>query len=411
MAVRWVKQRRWAVWLAFTAVMMLAASGVANASGYDKLQSIGQQPANPAGIGQGHRFLRLFAGSGVGLGNNILPPADIIEQIQGAETDDDFLDILPSEGVRVWLDSANHVELGIGPIEIRTGVSLVGAMQVRPDILELGIEEPEPGRTYEGDGTEAEWAGFANLSAGGSLGLPAVARGLGWNDLRIGGRVHALSGLGYGRAEIHGDVEIHSGSVAGQLVGELWDRQTETDLWHAGQGYAVDVGILGRLNERLTLGVAVVNIGQLTWSDVRYQRFESDFDVTGGGDPELEWNQVADEQVDVVWHLPRRVEGSLGYRASDTIHLGAGLVQTTYFDHDGRSADARTDLHASIVWRGIPLLPIAAGVNYSGVSGWSFSTGAALDLGPLHVVAQVDNLPLPKTGRELGASFGLGLSF
>ncbi len=402
------QRKRWFLWFALTAALMAALSGMA-AANEPKLQL---STSNPAKIGQ-EGFLRLFGYGNVALGNNVLPSTDLVKLVENPDLDQALLDLLPSGGLRVWLDNDNGIELGVGSIEIRTSVNLSGAVQVMPDLLALAVNEPKVGDKYSADGTDVTLGAYTTVAAGGSLGLPAVAQSLGWDDFRIGVRVQALSGVGYVRAEISGGIEIEQDQVDGVLVGELWQRPSETSLWTAGQGYAFDVGVQGWLSDRWSVGVAVANLGgRLSWDDVHYQRLESKITWDAAtGDFELDWDLVSEETQTVVWYLPRRVEGTVGFRASDTLFVSAGIAQTTYFNQDGSASDNRTDFNANVVWEGVPFLPLAAGVTYSGSSGWSLSTGTALNLGPVRLTAQVDSVPLPNFGREVGISLGAGLAF
>lgn len=405
-------QQRWRrpFWLALTAALMLVFSGVAAANESERpLNLIG---TNPAMIGK-EGFLRLFVGGSLDLGNNALHSVDLVKLLEHHALDQAVFDLLPSDGLRLWLDNVNGIELGIGPVEFRTQVHLSSAARVKPELLRLVFDTPEVGNTYYADGSEVTVGGYATLSAGGSLGLPAVAGRLGWDDFRIGARIHALSGVAYARAVVSGNVAFEPDKVNGVLVGELWDRPSETSPWTAGQGYAFDIGVQGRLSERWHVGVGVANLaGRLTWNDVHYRRFESNvtWDAVSQ-DYELDWDLVAEETQTIVWYLPRRIEGTVGFRASDTLLISAGIEQTTYFDQEGRPSDARTDLHANVVWEGISFMPLSAGVTYSGVSGWTLATGAALHLGPVHLTAQINSVPLPNFGREVGISFGASLTF
>lgn len=407
-----IQRKQRPIWLALTAVLLFALSGVAAAAKESKpLQLSSMSGGNPALIGQ-QGFLRLFVGGDVDVGNNVLQSVDLVKLFETADLDQGVLDLMPPEGIRVWVDGENGIEVGVGPVEIRSSVHLTGAMQVTPDLLDLNVNEPQVGDTYTADGTELTVGGYGTITAGGSLGLPSIANSLGWDEFRVGARVHALSGVAYARAELSGSIAIEQDQVTGVLVGELWDHPAETKLWTAGQGFAFDVGVHGQLSERWSIGITVANVGRLTWNDVHYQRFESDIDWDAvSGEFELDWNQVADETLSIVWHLPRRIEGAVGFRASDTLFVSAGVAQTTYYDHDGRASDGRTDLNAHVVWEGIPFLPLSAGVTYSGSSGWALTTGTALNLGPLRLTAQVDSIPLPNFGREVGFAFGAGLAF
>ena len=158
-----------------------------------------------------------------------------------------------------------------------------------------------------------------------------------------------------------------------------------------GNGVGLDLGIGAKmLNNRLTVGLGFINIvNEMTWNEVDRRVYSYQVDNAPPlnlTDPE-EWfdenftlvDSLVEDNVQYTTNMPSYLNIAVGYRATRSILLSGtwrhGLNETI-----GNNGKPR--IGAGIEFRGIPFLPLRAGVAAGGRGKLALGAGFGLYFGP-----------------------------
>lgn len=369
-----------------------------------------QEGSNPAGIGVGESSFRFtFLPVDLLARNNTWPLQTFrryAEQEVPESARDDFLEALPGDGFQLDVSSWSTVDLGVGSFAANLGLRTLSTATIAQDFLELFLTGVETNRPYTFDGTQIGAVAYGDASFGLSVGL---------GPLRIGGRYHRLMGAHYSHASLTGGGKISD--IPGE---EGWNGnlrlevdRTEGEGVH-GEGAAYDVGVIANLTDRLAIGMAVMDIGEIVWN-VTSEVYEGTVDPDAEADESPDFSLIGSavgEQL--TWQLPRRYEASLGYQLTQSLHLGVAYIHTTHDSQAGYVQDEESRVQGMLSWSGLGIVPLGIGAAYTEIDGLTLSGEAGLRLGPVRTRARLTNVQLllgDSPAKGLGFTFDMGIAF
>lgn len=310
------------------------------------------------------------------------------------------------------------LELGIGGFSASVGLRGAAAGGVAKDVVELLFLGNELNRSYSLSGTSFGTALVADASVGWAM---SVAPG--W---RAGIRWHHLTGLAYAEALVEGSGKLvyeenKVGAEGDVAIEYAYAYAEDGGGAGAGSGSAFDLGAAWEARPGLTVGFSVLDIGQLQWASATRGRCEVNTGATGSGgtgagsggsgaggsgdDP----FQCTDTVGPVVWQLPVRYEASVGWQATNKIHV-AGVYTAVGAGgaFAGTGIAAANGLRGTVTWDVFKFLQLNATAYLT--DGFSLSTGGALKLGPVRLRARLNNVQA-LFGQGGGRSVGFGADF
>lgn len=374
---------------------------------------------NPASGGKSP-FELVLPSFEVSFGNNTWPLSELdyyLDKELPLSVRQKFVADIPGS-FRLEGGGAMGMELGIGGFSASVGVRGAASGGVAKDVAELVFLGNELNRAYSLSGTSFGTALVADASVGWAM---SVAPG--W---RAGIRWHQLTGLAYAEALVEGSgklvYEEDNVSAEGDVAIEYVYAYPDGDggITGAGSGSAFDLGATWEARPGLTVGFAVLDIGQLQWASATRGRCEVDPAAGsggsgggsgsggsgGGGDDVFQCTETVGA---VVWQLPVRYEASVGWQATDKIHVaGAYTGARAGGAFTGVGLAEVTGLRGTVTWDVFKFLQLNATAYLT--DGFSISTGGALKLGPVRMRARLNNVQA-LFGQGGGRSVGFGADF
>lgn len=357
---------------------------------------------NPVNIGLRQPTFRItFMPGDIELSNNAWAVSELDRYLDTYLTDEmkkELVQDIPEDGLDLNLLTWSSVGLGVAGFSTDASIRVVADGHMAKDLIDLALNGNELNRYYDLDGTKFGGAAFGDVSVGLAFNLgPSV---------RVGGRYHRLMGIAYLDAAANGGGILNYTDTD---VGFTGDMVLDADyIWGPGlhgDGAAYDLGLALQPTENLAFSFAVMDIGQITWHNVRSERFEGKLDSETG--PELE---IVEEQVlpALKWALPRRFEVGMGYRLTPSLHFGGTYTRTVHMTNQGFTYEQPDQIRAMLSWDGLGILPLGVGVSYVPGEDVAFTGEAGLRLGPVRTKLRLHNIEAAFGGGE-GKDFGLAV--
>jgi hypothetical protein len=308
----------------------------------------------------------------------------------------------PSVRAMLELSGGAHITVGGNGV----GASVRGFLhgQMAKDAVSLLLLENTIGTTYHLDGTEVEGGVLGDIRIASVYSDPWLARVLRISGFHMGGTLHYLHGLEYGKASASGTLQVVEDGGTYMKVGDgkvvTWRSQT-------GFGVATDLGVLLRLTPAIAIDASIVDLGHTWWYDVEETVFEYQVDpVTGRGSyVHTEARAVADRPK---WATPASLRAGLSVKADE------GVLWTLQYSRRlfGPKAGSEEWVLATELKR-IPALPLRLGVRYtSDEPELQFSLGLGVHLGPLTLdIGTPDLTGLLYRTKDASLSISTGLRF
>lgn len=352
-------------------------------------QDIDSTTWNPAMLGIGEKSVRFgITPVSLRLTTDELAVEAVLRHLFSTPPPEDELSLPPGDHPYFdLLARSNHrIHVGVGAVSIGLMAEGKAGGIITRDILEK-FSDPELSITYDAvAGTHLHWNGYYSFMA--SSAVPLVK-----NTLYGGMTLRTIDGWTHGEAV-----------VAKESGATFDDIRLEVDEASNGNGFAVDLGLLWRATEHITLDVSWLNIGYIVWDDTRttLYRFSDDEDDV--------LHPIQTEPGDSkTWHLPQTIRAGLTTQVNPNVRWAFNIerVQTkNENDNDWRISLGTETTRFS-------LLPIRLGFSYSSSVGeMNVSVGAGLRLGALAIDVGVPNVSaLAGDGREVGFAITSGLRF
>lgn len=363
---------------------------------------------NPVNLGLSEPTFRItFLPADLTLGSNSWTWSDINYYLDKHLTDEikeELVAVIPEDGLELDWQSWSGVGLGVSSFSTNVSIRTVANSNLSKDLVDLVLRGNELNRDYGLDGSRVGAAAYGDVSVG-------IAFNLG-PSVRLGGRYHRLMGIGYLEAEATGSGRVNHAPGDSSFEGNM--RIDARRIWGGGlhgDGAAYDVGISIQPTANLALGLAVLDIGQITWRDVLSEQYEGSLDPDTGPTLELDRSEVISS---LKWNLPTRYEVSMGYRLSESLHFGAAYTRTTHTTDEGFTVAASDEVRGMISWTGGGILPIGVGITYTPESAISISGEAGLRFGPVRTRLRLTDLQAALgsgDGKALGVTLDLGIVF
>lgn len=393
-------------WLWGQQLIDARATGMAFSNGA-VTTGLGQLGLNPATLAMEtpYRFeLNLFSGA-VGLHNNSFTKSQYDDYLTTGRflTEQDIEDILnsiPDSGVRVdFFGGASALSVYVPNFSLAVSGAGSGFSRVPKTLFELALRgNREPGKVYDfGDTEGSGWAGIA-IRMSGAYPFPTSEDGM-LTFASAGITLKYLKGLAYGEiTESSGQIQdsnVSNNNPYVHISGSL-----ETVSATGGTGLGVDLGALFTLRKDVTVGITLINaLGSITWNEeveknvfrirgdsleiahILEDLVEGTYDELPffGSDPnsrirETDTTFSIDE---FKTGLPRVLDVALAYRGVRDLVITAEYEQG-FSTNLGGTRKARLAL--GLEYRGVPVLPLRAGISFGGKPGTSLGLGAGLDV-------------------------------
>lgn len=392
---RWSRRRRPGrpvlVGMTLLAALVVASLGASAASVAPGLKGGPVSDGNPAAIGVQMPTVRLtLTPLDLSFGNNTWPLAQLdshLDKYLPVEVRRQFIQDIPDGIFRLTGRAAAGLQLGIGPFSAAVGVRAVTGGAMADDVLTLLLLGNELDVPYSLAGTAAEAAFLGDASAGLSVSVG--------DALRVGVRYHQLYGLAYGRVTADGEFVVSSVDPSLHGYGSIAYAYTSIQpgaAHPAGDGWAVDVGVAYQVRPDLAVGAALLDWGEVRWDAVTSRVCQVTPGVYG---PDASWEDMVDCGPEATqaytWQLPGRYEVSVGWQATDKLHVGAA------YGHSVRVVAAPSAVHGGdfrvgVTWDVFRFLQLNASATVSSGDGVAVAAGAALRLGPVLTSVRASNV-------------------
>lgn len=296
---------------------------------------------------------------------------------------EEILNSVPDHGFRAdGFARVNTLAFYVPHFSLALTGSGVGVANVPKDALELPLNgNSSPGRVYNLDDTDgSDWVGLS-VVAGFSAPL--------WKDAQKPGKMFAAGiSLKY-ISGIHFDEVM---SARGELRDfSLADRDPYIDIngrlevlsSGGGQGWGADFGLLYSFDERGAVGLTLLNaLSRVRWDqepELRVLAIEGEnLALPGRVSDSLIVHTDRKEAIDpFTTHLPAIVDLALAYHWSPDFLTTAEYEQGLSHNMGGTR---RARVGMGIEYRGIPVVPLRAGVTFGAKTGSSFTVGLGIDL-------------------------------
>jgi hypothetical protein len=205
---------------------------------------------------------------------------------------------------------------------------------------------------------------------------------------------------------LQGTVNVTTQAAGGRQIKAMGDGGFTPFPAPAGTGWGIDLGVTGEVNEYLTAGISLTDLGWVTWrNDLEVTRTDSAFTVTdplqesqrNGVEDALRGKTVPGEEFTTA--LPTRLRMGVSVEVEKMPMVGDVIPGelTVAMDYNqgfanvpGSSTRARISL--GMEYRPWPLLPIRAGVAFGGEDRSNFAIGLGLRFGVVDMEFASENL-------------------
>lgn len=344
---------------------------------------------NPAllGLKANPKFSLLFPSVGLSVGNNAFSPQYIVDHFQEGDTltEDDKQDILSqmgkdrlslhfSLGVPVFGFSVGNLALGI---EAHSGLRF----SLPRDLFELALTGPRRDVVYDFRSLELESASYGALSLSYGQNITSPINMV--RELSLGVTARFIQGLAFSTLE-RKDAFL-------QITQETIRAQGTTKMvtgTKGGQGYGLDLGVVGTMGEHLIVGLTLGNpIGSIKWRDAEAR--EAIFSRNSGLHPDslsnADYYKHFFTQEDTTYTLNSyqtplsrylMVSGTLVHKKNK------GFLAVSYYQGFNTTPFQNTTPRFSMggEWRPLVILPLRAGFSLGGIEGLELGGGIGLHL-------------------------------
>lgn len=344
---------------------------------------------NPANLGLSeYRQTGLeLAGVGIEIANNSFSLEDYNKYTGAILTEDDksaILGKIPSDGLKISAEvEASAMSFSLGSFVVSINGNAATEANLGKDALELFLEGNQVSDTFSLEGMYSEAIAYA--SVGLSYGRSIYQ--MGTRQLAVGATFKYIKGFAYEEVtELRGGVATFATGFEGE--GTMIAR-TAT----GGNGYALDIGAVLKLNDDYTAGVTFSNLlSNISWNDETQEHgYHFEFDT-------LTIDNMGDDSVVVSDDYSNDIPG---FSSRLPVVMRAGLANTSgkfiwavdYLQGfklaAGSSSKPRLALGAE--YRIINLIPMRAGYSLGGGKGSLFSGGIGFDLSLFYLDLAVSN--------------------
>ena len=287
------------------------------------------------------------------------------------EDKNNILNNIDSDGLLLTTDGSQDLKLLIGSVGVFGGIKESVQGSISSDIVKLILKGNEIGKEYKLDDTDLSAGIYADTGVNFSYPIEKAAKEMDINNFKIGGSLHYLYG---GIFKVKG-----SGSATLDYNNSGAEGSFRMEYAEKASGLAFDIGALFEIDDKITVGTSIMNIGSLKGEDPKYS--ESKLVMDGS---ELSTETVAEDEPmeeDLVYKLPRKFKVGANYKYRSNLDLFADYTLTSYdigvTDHT---------LAGAVEYKPLKMLPLRLGANYSTLqNSLAFSGGMGLYLGPVHL--------------------------
>ena len=347
---------------------------------------------NPAAVSADDRRFNLELNLAAEAWNNLLFN-DYIPQAKMKDT----LNKISESGLIINGDGNLGGNLSIGPVTVFADIRADGLARLSPDFTKLLFAgEVEEGKQYRIDGSAFFASSYLDTGVNLSLKMPdSVAKSVQVDRLYLGMTYHYLAGAALkssGTGSIGMEFNPDGDPYISGNTSQLYARYSDLDnvkIDHLATGSAFDVGAYAELNDKLTLGVSLLNLGASLQVDrALYHKYTFAYEDTDG-DGQKEWDTANDPEEGVLsggfeLELPTIFKVGGKYNLSDSFTVLANFTNKSYSDQifTETLSDQKFSLAAEYI--GLRILPMRLGINYSTLQrDFDLAAGFGLHLGPL----------------------------
>ncbi len=390
-----------------TIIMLIAVSGVSLANsgqsvglGHDfsTINGTAALLANPSLVNPDDDVFTLELNAQTSFWNNGISSKYANKYLDESDKND-ILDKINSDGLLIMLDGNQDLRLSIGPAAFFGGVKESAQGTISKDIIELVLKGNEIGETYKLTGTDLSSAIYADTGVNFSYPLKGIANKMNIKDFKIGGTFHYLYGAIF-KFEGNGEatLDYDTNSSEGYIDMKAGEEST---------GTAFDFGASFIVNDKLTLGTSVMNIGSLKAKNPQQTKMQ--FVVDSDSEEIVETEEIAENEdmdEDLFYELPRRYSIGAKYKILKKLDIYADYSNVSY---DIGKSDNK--FATALEYRPVGILPLRLGMNYSTLQkNLIFSGGMGLHFGPLQMdlgFSDLKSFAQNAKGLEGGVSFRL----
>ncbi len=375
-----------------TAKLVGLSHGFVNIEGIDALYT------NPALVGEKSNSFVLHL-NGQGAFNNNAISSDFfkdMEDIEELEEDikEDILTNLAGNPLTFSGRGVQGIDVQFGKFTFFAGAREVAAATLSADIVDLIFNGYTDGNTYDFSGSGGDMAVYSDVGLNYSQPLKSAAEKLNLKSLRIGGTFHYLNGA-VACFDSEGSITINEPVVTG-------DGLIEGKYAEKGNGYSLDVGISAAVNDKLSWGISVMNIGSISGNDPRLYKYGYDVE---------EENFVKKEDAPLAsfkYTLPLEIKAGTKLKMTDMLNIYGDF---SYINYDSGKVDQQYAGGAEI--NVIKFLPLRLGVKYSSLEdNFIYAGGCGLNLGPVKANIGISDLgAIFSDSRSLSLAIDASLAF
>ena len=376
------------VMILFISGMVSANSGQSIALGHE-FTALGGSAAifsNPAFVNERDEKFILEANGQLSFWNNGIN-SKYLNKYLDQEAKDNILNNIDSDGLLLKANGSQDLKLLIGPVGVFAGLKENAQGAISSDIIEVILEGNEIGQEYELDGTDFSAGVYADTGVSFSYPVEKAAKEMDIKDFKIGGSFHYLYGAIY-KATVIGNINVDYDSE--EATGDLRLEYAEE-----AKGIAFDIGALFEIDDKITVGTSIMNLGSLKGVDPKYSIPSED---------------IEDEPMDkdLVYKLPRKFKVGANYKYRSNLDLFADYTLTSY---DIGTTDHT--LAGAVEYKPVKMIPLRLGANYSTLqNSLAFSGGMGLHLGPVHLDLGFSDLKsLFQNAKGVEAGLSVSLAF
>ncbi len=371
-------------------VLDARAAGMAFSNGADTrgLQSVGLNPATLALPTPFRMEFNLFSLT-VAVNNNSFTKSQYDRffttgNLLTRQDIDEILEAIPDGGLRA--DGTARVNT-LSFFLPNFSLSLVGVGAGKARVPKTVFELPlrgngeQPGRIYRFDDTEgSDWLGIGIFASGAYGFHPGENSPM--DHLAVGLSLKYYSGLRFDHIE-RARGELRNFDNANNHPYIHIDGSAELISSRGGSGLGVDVGVIGSFEQRLALGITVLNIAStMSWGSQSERRLVSIQGDSLNLPERVSESLITDTDTSFsissfATQLPVVMDFALAY------HPGKHTTITAEYEqglNDQMGGTRQPRVGVGMEFRGVPAIPLRTGFTFGGKSGPSFAFGAGLHL-------------------------------